>query len=412
MQHILNHGRTIVAVARKAAASMLLLFVCCFFLRAHDEDADTRVIVLFPVNGTRIVEHFQENEASLARLDSLLAAYSCPGEVKLIVITSTASPEGPVKLNERLSRSRGEALRDYILQQRPELADRIEVNPAGEAWDDLLEAIPEDKKLQGQRVLSILGILDKDIPASVRESRLRALPEYRYIAREYLPRLRYAQMDMIARHTVYPIYPLEWPAALEVPATGMVPQVRAAQPKYVDVPFLAVGTNFLYDMLLTPNVSLEMPIGKRWSVLAEYTFPWWVTADNVRAWQCLKWDVGLRFWPGRRAQDRHDLLRGFFVGLDLGAGYYDLEPRHKGYQGEFQTAGLELGYALFMGTHWRVDICAAGGWMGTKYRYYQGNEDDSKLIYKYDGRFTWLGPTKLGLCVKYVFTRKREVSQR
>ena len=44
--------------------------------------------------------------------------------------------------------------------------------------------------------------------------------------------------------------------------------------------------------------------------------------------------------------------------------------------------------------------------MGTPYRYYVGNENDSKLLYQYPGRFNWLGPTKASLSIKYLFTKK------
>lgn len=165
-----------------------------------------------------------------------------------------------------------------------------------------------------------------------------------------------------------------------------------------------VGTNALYDLAITPNVSVEFPLGSHWSVLGEFTFPWWTTKDNSRAWQMLKLDIGTRYWFRG-----YPLLSGHFVGLDLAAGYYDIEPHHKGWQGEFQTAGVEYGYAWQLGKHWRMDTSIALGWLGSHYRYYQANSTDTRLIYQYDGRLRpwYFGPTKLAVSFKYLIPRHR-----
>ena len=135
----------------------------------------------------------------------------------------------------------------------------------------------------------------------------------------------------------------------------------------------------------------------------DYTFPWWLTRANDRAWQMLKLDFGARYWLSPHdITDPWDILTGHFVGIDLGAGYYDIEPKHKGYQGEFQTAGVEYGYAWRLSRSWRLEAYAALGWMATHYRYYEGNVGDTRLFYQHHGRYTWIGPTKAGVSIKYI----------
>ena len=104
-----------------------------------------------------------------------------------------------------------------------------------------------------------------------------------------------------------------------------------------------------------------------------------------------------------------DVLLGHYVALDLGAGYYDIEPHHTGYQGEFQTIGIEYGHAWRLWQRWRLEAFVGIGWMGTHYRYYQGNEGDTKLYYQHDGKYTWFGPTRIGVNLKYIFCVKRRV---
>lgn len=168
-------------------------------------------------------------------------------------------------------------------------------------------------------------------------------------------------------------------------------------------PVFALSTNTLFDLAITPNFAIEVPFGHQWSGYVDYTFPWWVTRANDRAWQLIKLDFGARYWMSRHDEsDPWDILTGHFAGIDLGAGYYDVEPHHKGYQGEFQMASLEYGYAWRLGKYWRLQAYAGIGWMATHYRYYEANFDDSRLIYKYPGKYTWFGPTKVGVSIEVI----------
>lgn len=172
-------------------------------------------------------------------------------------------------------------------------------------------------------------------------------------------------------------------------------------------PLLAVSTNLLYDLAITPNLAIEVPIGRHWSVYGEYTFPWWVTSGNDRAWQIQKWDLGARYWFNRHREPM-DVLSGHFLGLDVAGGYYDIEPNHRGWQGEAVAATLEYGYAWRASRNWRVQIYIGAGWMGTEYRYYQATSDDKHLIYQNTSRFRWLGPTKLGCSIQYLFHYRKK----
>ena len=108
----------------------------------------------------------------------------------------------------------------------------------------------------------------------------------------------------------------------------------------------------------------------------------------------------------QRSEKPMDVLRGHFAGIDLGGGYYDIEPEHKGYQGEFLMVGAEYGYAFALAPRWRLDAYVGVGWLGTQFRYYEGTSDDVHLIYQHDGKLNWFGPVKAGVSIKYLFTHK------
>ena len=403
--------------------------------------------VLFALNKSEINSSLFDNARVLAAISALLGGQA-PEQVSGITITSTGSPEGPEHINRNLSARRGAALRDYIVSEYPALAGKITVIPAGEAWEDFRIAVESDGTLSEASRNSILSIIVSNSSNDAKEQKLRSLPEWPHLLNDVFPGLRYARIQLDAAPAAEPAVLPEVPvlpgeditvedepvavndttlavadSALAVPAVPVpaeeqepvaepVQEPAPAAPRVDDAqPLFALSTNLLYDlgglirpMSWTPNFALEVPFGQRWSLLGEYTFPWWVTDANDQAWQILKWDVGARFWFSRHnPSDRMDVLRGHFIGLNLSAGYYDIEPAHTGYQGELQAVGLEYGYAFRLARAWRIDLCAGFGWLGSHYRYYEADSADEHLIYQHHGKLQWFGPVKAGVSVKYIF---------
>lgn len=158
-------------------------------------------------------------------------------------------------------------------------------------------------------------------------------------------------------------------------------------------PVIAIKTNILFDAALIPNIEIEIPIGKRWSVNTEYMFPWWLSKDNSKAMQMLSGGLEGRLWLGNR--NRRNILCGHFLGLYAGGGMYDLRNNSKGYQGEFYIAsGISYGYGLGLGRSFNLEFSLGIGYMVTHYRHYYCKEDNSILAWQNDGKYTWIGPTK------------------
>lgn len=120
-------------------------------------------------------------------------------------------------------------------------------------------------------------------------------------------------------------------------------------------------------MIATPNVEVEVPIGKRWSIMGKYWFPWYVWGGNSKAYELLYGGLEGRCWLGSR--HRRDALCGHFLGLYAGGGKYDLEWDSQGYQGEFfLAAGLSYGYARRLNRSLRLKFNLGVGYMRTGYR--------------------------------------------
>lgn len=410
---------------------------------------------------------YLENQEVVLALGQILAEAG-PERIESVSVVAYASPEGGLEHNLALSCARAAALQPLVAEHLPGFAGKITVVAGGEAWEPFRARIEADTRISEAARDKILAIIDDDrVGPDTKEWRLKnrlgtdpAVGDlYRYILQEHFRYLRCLFITIRYKAEVGTVTAPEPGSTEEPPVTpdtggevsSNVPPVtpETDAPEKTDiadvlpktdtsetpetvtetnpktenqssgtqlsedsvsykVPLFAASTNLLYDLAITPNIALELPVGKHFSVLLDYTFPWWVTRDNRHAWEMLKLDGGLRFWPGKKDKnDRMDVLTGLFAGLDFGAGYYDIEPSHKGYQGELQTVGVELGYAWRLGEKWRLDAFGALGWMGTHYRYYEGNADDSRLLWQYNGRYIWYGPTKAGISIKYIFTAKR-----
>lgn len=164
---------------------------------------------------------------------------------------------------------------------------------------------------------------------------------------------------------------------------------------------VAFSTNVLYDLAITPNFSMEIPIGRRWSTGFNYTFPWYVWDGNTRAYEILHLDIFARYWF-----NPSEALTGWFAGVNFGGGYFDIQPKGAGYQGEASVISIEAGYNWYINKHWRFTLSAAAGWMGAGYRRYDAIKSTyTHLVERYEGTYTWYGPTRLNVGFTYVFGR-------
>lgn len=455
------------AFFRKLVLSLLL--VLCHLVAAQAAPGEYVVRFHFRLDYAAYEKGYMGNEQIADSLARFLGSIP-EGQILDATVTAYASPESSLQYNNELCEIRLGTMKKLIESRFPQLEGKTSYKLGGEAWDMVSSRVKADaslKKRSPETYRIITGILDDDTISTdqkkvLLQSRLKE-NWYGYLRWIHYREVRICELRVRYGEAVVP-QPKPKPEPKTEPAT-FVPVARVPQPVilhdtvymtrtdtvyitrtktffmhrtdtvYVTQneakrvvpavveetkaetkadslarPVLGMSTNILYDAAITPNVAFEIPMGKHWSLLVDYTFPWWVNRQNDRAWEIQKLDLGLRYWLGRRrdAQHPYNQLTGHFFGVDTGLGYYDIEPRHTGYQGEFLTAGLEYGYAWRLGEHWRMSAFVAAGWMGTRYRNYKGNEDDAHLLYQYDGRFIWWGPTKVGLSFQYIFISRKK----
>lgn len=340
--------------------------------------------------------------------------------INSLTITGSASPEGREDANYRLSVNRAATVLSK-LRERLDLPDScVSFRYMGANWSGLEEIVESRSDVPSrEKVLEIL----RTVPLWVtgpdgnvvdgKKRRLQMLDggsTWNWMFDKLFPMLRNSGSGVECTFAADLNLPqMDAPASAEAEYALVLPRPQIQHigaPVPEPEPWFAVGTNLLYDLAATPNLRVEYPLKDgKWSVGLNYEFPWWVWAHNSRAWENLHWEAFGRRYLGN-AQDR-PLFTGTFLEAALGGGYYDVEPHHKGWQGEFVNAGFGIGHSWFLAPHWRLEAGGSLGIMATKFRFYRGVENDRHLVWQHNGRYFWAGPVKLNVSLSYIIFRNK-----
>ncbi len=427
----------------KIEFSTTLQRVCCCVLiflgaiYANDLSAQShedRFEIYFRQDVHRIEPKVSTNQENLNKLHSLLDEITTDTLVSIakIRIDSWTSPEPGVEYNIRLSQRRSNSIKEYIQNHWTIPGLELEAFGNGIAWDKLRRIV--DESTMHDRV-EILDILDNEPEEtwgkkdpndrylsllSSREMRLKELSEgatYEYLYNEIYPELRFGsqvslyfkQQPSLGQPTVMD-YQLKLPTTVCESFYDPVPFETYWSEK---VPIVAFKTNLLFDAITVLNVEAEVPIGNQYSVAAKWIFPWWVTRDNGNAIEILCGQLEGRYWFGDR--ENQSVLTGWYAGVYAGGGLYDLQYRNNGYQGEFFLAlGVGGGYAhtINKSETLRMEYAFGLGYLSTDYRYYEGMRDNKYLVWQYNGKYSWFGPTKAEVSLSWLISRRKRGGRR
>lgn len=178
---------------------------------------------------------------------------------------------------------------------------------------------------------------------------------------------------------------------------------------------VAVKTNLLYDATTTPNLGIEVGVASRSSVQLVYGLnPWkfhsqrhgtrmvrhWVMMPEYRWWPCTRFNghfVGLHAMGGQFNAAAVDLPvpGAFFGGANLRK-----QVRSSSFEGGFAGVGVTYGYQWILSRHFNLEAEAGIGYNRVWYDKYACGECGPRLK---DGSTNYLGLTKLGVSVVYLF---------
>ena len=356
--------------------------------------------------------------------------------IEKIIITSKASPEGGVAYNKTLATKRSNSITAYINDHLNIPKSLLVINNIGTEWKMLQEMVEASNIEKKSEILYVINNVPEetwtkekstDKYLTLTDSRLKHLMDlhygipYRRMEKEFFPAMRSSSVV-----TIYYSRKIEPKTSnqdvitikenLEEPTDSVkveTPQISTCEPPIKKEPLFALKTNLLFDLATVLNAEIEVPIGKRWSIAAEGLFPWWVTKDNGNALQVNAAFLEGKYWLGNR--EKRPVMTGWYVGLNVGGGLYDLQYKDNGYQGEFFLAtGLSAGFAHTInksGTL-RMEYAIGAGILQTEYRYYEGRKNNKYLVWQHDGKYTWIGSTKARISLVWVINKKSKGGKR
>ena len=170
---------------------------------------------------------------------------------------------------------------------------------------------------------------------------------------------------------------------------------------------IAIKSNILYDLFLSPNAGIEMGVASKWSLDISGNYNDWKVNDHL--WKHWFIQPEARYWLCER-------FGGHFLALHAIAGEYNFgniknsvkflgsdfsKLSHQRYQGWGVGLGAGYGYCWMLARHWSIEAEIGFGWIYTRYDSYPcrncGNKIDKNRVHNY------VGPTKAAVNLIYVF---------
>ena len=151
---------------------------------------------------------------------------------------------------------------------------------------------------------------------------------------------------------------------------------------------LIFKSNLIYDAILAPSLEIEYVIKGHWSAAVETSIAWWHNDHKHWFYQIATLIPEVRYRINARKPEHYHT-----VGLFGGAGWYDLEYKKTGYQGELWMAGASYSYTIPINRLLGLEFGAGLGFMSAKHEEYLPM--DGHYVYQQTSRTSFFGPLRL-----------------
>ncbi|WP_300700190.1 DUF3575 domain-containing protein [uncultured Phocaeicola sp.] len=171
---------------------------------------------------------------------------------------------------------------------------------------------------------------------------------------------------------------------------------------------VAVKTNLLSDMVLSPNLGIEVGLAPKWTLDVTGQFNAW-KLSNDRRWKHWAIQPEARYWLC-------DRFSAHFLGAHVHGGQYNIggidgklkflgtdtqKLKDARYQGWFVGAGIAYGYAWILDRHWNLEAEIGFGYSYTRYDKYRCSGGGKKM--EANKPHHSVGPTKAAINLVYLF---------
>ncbi|MDR0938441.1 MAG: DUF3575 domain-containing protein [Mediterranea sp.] len=386
----------------------------CGELAGRIAAADTAELVRrgsisFDVSSAIIRHDLRLNAVQLANLDIFFRqVVSDPLlSVARIRLTGSSSVEGGVELNDRLSRNRALAFRDFLeTHYRLSIHLPVELYDIGEDWNGLDEQVERLRADEFPWRDEALRVIRGGTSPNQREQALRRLAggkPYRYLEQHIFPlqrRVRFAVMYDRATPLAIPFSPLP---AIHFPSyklekkliqVNKIVQDKDTNSFYADTNtkshlrlaiksnmFLLAGlTTEVRFVAVTPNLEVEYMFNRRLALAVAWTYKPFRWASGYDTWKATAYTVEGRYRP----LPLRDGYGGLYIGIYGRGGDYNIRPERERVDGnttgKYYEGGASLGYTLPLSRHWLLEGSIAGGFRHTRIHGY--SHEGERLNYR------------------------------
>ncbi len=372
----------------------------------------------FRYDDSNINSSYMENLATLNLLDSIFNDKALVSTLDTIAVVALSSPEGSYEYNTRLSERRMVSLESFMTSTYPSIPSSLWYFSAeAENWVEFREMIVSDPNIPNKT--KVLSIIDSDTDNDRKEWLLKIMDDgkpWQHIKEHILPHQRYGASVVLIPHTDYlaasdPIIPINQSYSLQSTSSPQaLPQLTtvAAAPAAQSKAIIAIKSNLIWDLASIINVGLEIPIGNRFSIVGEVTYPWWRNWEHNLTMQIESYHAEAKYWLGDRSN--RDQLTGWSAGIYGGWGLYDVQIfSETGAQGDFFDVGGEIGYAHAIGKNLHLEYTIGLGYISTDYNDYfmaydTDEYNDIKVIpYPWmNNKLSTILPTRCGISLVWV----------
>lgn len=410
-----------------------------YYVSEADKFLDARPII-FTVNRTEI-----HKEDSLWIADSLVQRLEALGTQGIVYGRAAASPEGPIPNNRRLANGRRNAAVAYLVSHGFD-ASQIQFETVTEDYGLLLAMMKAANDSDYIRVRTLVEMYpDDEAPLKRALKKLRNGEVWERLLKEYYPDLRAVRITATERmETIRPTVSFQAPDPELLKPLREVsiarPVIHPVEPQEEQPSYrrevVSIKTNMLgyalnipqYGYCPIPNFQIEYyPKRGHWTGAISLDNPWWIgNTTNHKYMEVRNWQIEGRYYfrnSNRSVDNREAAFKGLYVQGYGQTGLYQIGfSAKKGWIGEGGGGGVGIGYVLPFThrQHWRVEFSAQVGIYSTRYDpfvygdpvdhhlendyykdYYYNWTKDADQFKRRQYRFTWVGPTKVGISVSY-----------
>ena len=376
----------------------------------YAQETDRSVKVRFVQGKDTLVKSFSDNQANLESIVEFLKSKREDSDIVLekIAIVGNASPEGTIRINDRLSNKRADVLKRILMCEY----GLIELDEAptltSNYWEALKDLVKAEESFPSKE--AAMALLDEFITNPEKDnaqhmnymSRLKNLENgapYRFMEYMYFPELRSAYLEVQYRVIEKPAPIIEEEPIAPAPIVVEEPVVPAPEPAPLAQADSTKGrfkfiirTNMLYDLGLIPNIAAEIYLDKNWTITAQYHHSWWKNDRVHWYWRTYGGELTVRKYFGKTAEQYK--ASGHHLGINGQVFTYDFETGGRGYLGKKPTwgVGLEYGYSLPVAKRLNIDFTLGlGYWQG---EYMEYLPIDGCYVWQVTKNRHYFGPTK------------------